>query len=42
VRPGVYSARYDHYSLARTLEDAFGVSHLAHARHAHAIAGVWR
>jgi len=42
VKPGVYSTRYDHYSLARTLEDAFGVRHLAHARRAHSIDGIWR
>lgn len=42
VKPGVYSTRYDHYSLARTLEDAFGVRHLAHARRAHSINGIWR
>jgi phosphatidylinositol-3-phosphatase len=42
VRPGRYRARYDHYSLARTLEDAFGVAHLAHARAAKPIAGVWK
>jgi hypothetical protein len=41
VKPGRYPARYDHYSLARTLEDAFGVGHLAHARSARSIAGVW-
>ena len=42
MKPGVYSTRYDHYSLARTLEDAFGVRHLAHARRAHSIDGIWR
>lgn len=42
VKPGIYKARYDHYSLARTLEDAFGVGHLAHARGAHSILGVWK
>ncbi len=41
VKPGVVSTRYDHYSLARTLEDAFGVPHLAHARTAKTI-NVWR
>jgi phosphatidylinositol-3-phosphatase len=41
VKPGVYAARYDHYSLARTLEDAFGVRRLAHARRARPITGVW-
>jgi phosphatidylinositol-3-phosphatase len=42
VKPGRYSGRYDHYSLARTLEDGFGVSHLAHARKAKSILGVWK
>jgi hypothetical protein len=42
VSPGHYGGRYDHYSLARTLEDAFGVGHLAHARTAKPLAGVWK
>jgi phosphatidylinositol-3-phosphatase len=42
VKPGAYGARYDHYSLARTLEDAFGVRHIAHARGARSISGIWR
>jgi hypothetical protein len=41
VTPGVYKTRYDHYSLARTLEDAFGLEHLAHARTARPIDGIW-
>jgi hypothetical protein len=43
VKPGVYGARYNHYSLLRTLEDGFGITrHLAHAARAHALAGVWK
>ena len=43
VKPGTYAgARLDHYSLLRTLEDGFGVGRLAGARHAHAVAGIWR
>src|SRR4051812_7335442 len=43
VRPGSHSgARYDHYSLERTLAEGFGLPPLAHARAARAIAGVWR
>jgi phosphatidylinositol-3-phosphatase len=42
VKPGRYGGRYDHYGLARTLEDAFGVGHLAHARTARSISGVWK
>jgi phosphatidylinositol-3-phosphatase len=43
VRPGSQSsARYDHYSLERTLADGFRLPPLAHARTARPIAGVWR
>jgi phosphatidylinositol-3-phosphatase len=42
VRPGVYAGRYDHYSLSRTLADAFGVAPLANARSAKPLAGIWR
>jgi phosphatidylinositol-3-phosphatase len=43
VRLGSHSgARYDHYSLERTLAEGFGVPPLAHARAARAITGVWR
>jgi phosphatidylinositol-3-phosphatase len=43
VKPGMTSAaRYDHYSLERTLADGFGVAPLAHAQAAHAFSGVWR
>ena len=41
VRPGTYAAAYDHYSLLRTVEDALGLAPLAHARRAHAFAGLW-
>jgi phosphatidylinositol-3-phosphatase len=44
VRPGVYGrVRYTHYSLLRTLEDGFGITHhLAHAAHARVFGGIWR
>jgi phosphatidylinositol-3-phosphatase len=41
VRPGTYTGAYDHYSLLRTVEDALGLPPLAHARQAHAFAGMW-
>jgi hypothetical protein len=44
VQPGsTVTRRLTHYSLLRTLEDAFGIPHhLAHAARARAITGVWR
>jgi hypothetical protein len=43
VRPGTLGRRLTHYSLLRTLEDAFGISrHLAHAARAAAITRIWR
>jgi hypothetical protein len=44
VKAGVYGApRYTHYSLLRTLEDGFGVTHhLAHAAHARAFTSMWK
>ena len=42
VRPGAYSQRVNHYGLLRTIEDGLGLSHLAHARTAHAIRGAWQ
>jgi hypothetical protein len=44
VNPGVYGKRrYTHYSLLRTLEDGYGISrHLARARHARPISGIWK
>jgi phosphatidylinositol-3-phosphatase len=42
ITPGQYATQYNHYSLARTLEDAFGVSHLANAASANPITGVWK
>lgn len=42
VRPGaVGRARYDHYSLERTLAAGFGVRPLGHARRARAFASIW-
>jgi hypothetical protein len=43
VKPSTSARKFDHYSLLRTLEDGFGISHhLAHAARAHAFTGVWR
>jgi len=43
VQPGVYgSQRFDHYGLLRTIEDGYGLSHLAAAKQAHSISGIWR
>jgi len=43
VKSSTSAAKFDHYSLLRTLEDGFGITrHLAHAAHAHAFTGVWR
>jgi phosphatidylinositol-3-phosphatase len=42
VKLGTYRTHYNHYNLARTLEDALGVAHLAHARRARTIDGMWR
>ncbi len=44
VKPGSTSAVHlNHYSLLRTLEDGFGISHhLARAARAHAFTGIWR
>ena len=42
VAPGTSSARYDHYSLLRTLEDGFGLPALRHARTAKPFAGIWK
>ncbi len=44
VRPGsTSSVHLNHYSLLRTLEDGFGISHhLARAARAHAFTGIWR
>jgi len=43
VRAGaVDRARHDHYGLARTLAEGFGVAPLAHARATRAITSIWR
>ena len=43
VKSRTSAAKFDHYSLLRTLEDGFGVTrHLARAARAHAFTGVWR
>jgi hypothetical protein len=43
VRPGVLDhARHTHYDLERTLATGFGLPPLAHARHGHSIATIWR
>jgi hypothetical protein len=43
VKPGISRQRLTHYSLLRTIEDAFGISrHLGHAAHARSITGIWK
>ena len=42
VAAGTSAARYDHYSLLRTLEDGFRLPALRRARTAHPFAGIWR
>jgi hypothetical protein len=42
VKPGDYRGRWNQASLLRTVEDAFGLPHLAHARTAHPISNIWR
>jgi hypothetical protein len=43
VRPGSYSATFNHYSLLRTLEDGYGISHhVGNANAVSAISTIWR
>jgi len=42
VRPGDYRGRWNHASLLRTVEDAFGLPRLAGARTADPISAIWR
>jgi phospholipase C len=43
VRPhSRYTTAMNHYSLLRTIEDAWGLDLLGHSAQAHAITGVWR
>ena len=42
VKPGDYRGHWTHASLLRTVEDAFGLPHLAHARTAHPVSAIWR
>lgn len=42
VKPGDYAGHWTHASLLRTVEDAFGLRHLAGARTAAAIRSIWR
>ena len=41
VVPGRYATRIDHYSVLRTIEDAFGLAPLGSAATAQSITGVW-
>ncbi len=41
VRPGQYNQKIDHYSLLRTLEDAYSVHPLGNAAVADPITGIW-
>ena len=42
VRPGVYDGAWTHASLLRTLEDGFGLAHLADAGTVSAIDSIWK
>jgi phosphatidylinositol-3-phosphatase len=42
VAPGRYSERIDHYSVLRTIEDAYGLPRLGASAQAAPITGVWR
>jgi hypothetical protein len=42
VKPGDYRGRWNQASLLRTVEDAFGLPRLAHARTAHPVSVIWR
>jgi acid phosphatase len=41
VRHGVYAERLDHYSLLRTIEDAYGLSRLGRAKDASPVSKIW-
>jgi hypothetical protein len=41
VRPGLYAERMTHYTLLRTLEDAYGLAPLGHAASAAPLRTVW-
>jgi len=41
VKPGVYSERMDHYTLLRTLEDAYGLAPLGNAADAAPLQTIW-
>jgi hypothetical protein len=41
VRPGLYPERMDHYTLLRTLEDAYGLAPLGHAAAAAPLRTIW-
>jgi len=42
VKPGVYHGSWNHASLLRTIEDAFGLPHLRGAKTAKSTAAIWR
>ena len=42
VRPGRYRERITHYSVLRTLEQAYGLRHDGHAASMRPITNVWR
>lgn len=41
VRPGLYAERMTHYTLLRTLEDAYGLAPLGHAASASPLQTIW-
>jgi acid phosphatase len=42
VKAGQYSERIDHYTVLRTIEDMYGLSHLGHSAAAAPIIDIWR
>jgi hypothetical protein len=41
VKPGVYPEKIDHYSVLRTIEDAYGLSHAGMSASRSPITDVW-
>jgi hypothetical protein len=41
VRPGLYAERMNHYTLLRTIEDAYGLAPLGHAARATPLRTIW-
>jgi hypothetical protein len=41
VRPGVYAERLYHYKLLRTIEEAYGLPPLGHAKGVRPLSTIW-